>query len=1077
MRLSMTRTAGLVGILALALTLGAGAATSRLPVRHYTSADGLAQDQVLRLALDADGFLWIATAGGLSRFDGSRFANFDETEGLRGRIINDIAVGRFGTYWVATEAGLFAFRPGETAPARSLFREVPLAGVPDGDEPFRLLLTRTGTLWVGTMSRLWRVTPAGDGFAVVPVDLALDRARRSRSRVQSLAEDPGGAVWIGTHSDGIFRIGLDGRVEHCPAETPGANFVRDFLFPGDGSLWTAYFGGVAIFQSPPFPGSGRMPAPPARLYGTGEGLAIDTTGLVPLSDDRVLVATTSGISEMLRSSAGAWRVGLTLDRRTGLPGDLVSALVRDAHGSLWAGLGTSGLVKIFQSGFSTIEITDEAGGFLVDLARDREGRVVGLAAKGAKTLAVYQPDADPPGPYPVHLPASITYVGWGGGQKFLVDSAGSWWIATGSGVLRYDDRGREGPRRLTRPPDALLGVADGLPGVDAFVLSEDSHNDVWLSVAPVRDEASAISRWSRATGKVENFLASAVGSRSLAQRFLETRDGSLWIMLMNGKLLRYREGRFQAIHGASELGESGEFGDSISEILEDSMGRLWTIGREAHVCEQPAVAEPRFVRREIGTREEGLLLRCGVEDRDGRLWFGTDRGVIRLDPGTGRLRRFTVDDGLVGNSIGLCERDGSGALWFSDQTGLSRFQAQIEAPFTLAGARVREIRVAGEAIPLPANGAISTSVLTIPADRRRLAVEFFSIHQGPGPPPRFQYRLEGLDPDWSAPTTDRSVQYADLATGRYGFQVRTVDEDGTPSSAPATVPLHVLAPVWQRPWFLALVLGAGAALAYTVYRARVARMIALERIRTRIATDLHDDIGSSLSQISILSQLARRREDDGRVAAAASTGGAPDNPSECDAFDGARGDVTPAAPDALERITVLSGELIDAMSDVVWAISPRWDTVSALVHRMRRFASELFADGASELELRLPEGPDAPVDPDVRRQLYLVFKEALHNVRRHASAQRVMVELRHQSPGWILRIEEDGQGFDASRENEGHGLRSMRRRAEMLGGSLHVRSSPEGTHLEMTLPEGKSRSRWMTALSILTRARRHLSNE
>src|SRR5882672_10606418 len=110
MRLSMTRNAGMAGVFALALAfaLPAQAATARLPVRHYTSADGLAQDQVQRLAVDADGFVWVATAGGLSRFDGSRFANFGEAEGLRGHVINDIAVGRFGTYWVATEAGLFA---------------------------------------------------------------------------------------------------------------------------------------------------------------------------------------------------------------------------------------------------------------------------------------------------------------------------------------------------------------------------------------------------------------------------------------------------------------------------------------------------------------------------------------------------------------------------------------------------------------------------------------------------------------------------------------------------------------------------------------------------------------------------------------------------------------------------------------------------------------------------------------------------------------------------------------------------------------------------------------------------------
>src|SRR4029453_557365 len=220
------------------------------------------------------------------------------------------------------------------------------------------------------------------------------------------------------------------------------------------------------------------------------------------------------------------------------------------------------------------------------------------------------------------------------------------------------------------------------------------------------------------------------------------------------------------------------FGNHINEILEDSRGRLWTMGRETDVGEHPEAREPRFEQREIGGHDDRRLFRCAVEDRDGRIWFGTNQGVVALDPGTGKKRRYTVDDGLVGNSIGLCERDGSGALWFSDQNGLSRFEAPSaksakpsEPPSTLEGARLREIRVAGEAIPLPADGAVAAGALTIPPDRRRLAVEFFSIHEGPGPSPRFQYRLEGSDADWSAPTSERSGPYANLAPGPPTFPV------------------------------------------------------------------------------------------------------------------------------------------------------------------------------------------------------------------------------------------------------------------------------------------------------------------
>src|SRR5262245_2503254 len=954
MRGPKTRKADLPGgalVLALALALtptlnARGAVHARLPVRHYTSADGLAQDQVLRMTLDAEGFLWIVSAGGLSRFDGERFTVFGEADGLRGRLFNDIAVGRDQTYWVATDAGLFAFRPGEVSSGHPLFREVALDGLPENDEPYRLLASRSGALWVGTRSQLWRVESDGERDAAMRVELHPGRPPRERfrDRVQCLAEDPSGAIWIGTHTAGIYRIGPDGSVDHCPDPVPGASFVRDFQFPGDGSVWTAYLGGLAIFDRPPFQGMRSRPAP--RLFGTREGVPMDTSRLLPLDEQHVLLGTSSGINEIHRTDDGVWRIGPTLDRRSGLPGDFVSSLVRDAQGNLWVGLSTHGLVKIPPSGFSILVDAEEPGAAHVDLTTDRRGRLVTLASKGAKALTAYCPDADPPGPFNVSLPSSLNYVGWGGSQKFLVDRRGSWWIATGAGILRYDDPGLEGPRRLRRPPDAILGTREGLPGKDVFIVKEDARGDVWISVSTQLPEASSIARWSRASGRIEAFSARAVGSRALAARFVETRDGSLWITLIDGALLRYREGRFQPIRVSPE--------NDLDDWIQDSRGRLWAYGQGAYVCDDPSAAEPLFAPREVVPGEPDAHLECAVEDRDGRLWFGTPHGVLRLDPDSGERRRFTIDDGLAGNSIQLCERDGKGVLWFSDQNGLSRYEARPEPRVELARARIREIRIAGEAVPLPPNGTTSTAELTIPADRRRLAVEFFAIHHGLGPRPRFEYRLEGADTDWSAPASERSVQYAHLAPGRYRFEVRTVGEDGTSRGAPAFAPILVLAPLWQRPWFAALCLVAAAGLAYAAYRVRLARVIALERLRTRIATDLHDDIGASLSQISILSQIAHRQ-----------AGG--------------------AAPQSLERITTLSGELIDAMSDVVWAISPRWDTVSALVHRMRRFASELFADGDGALELRLPQDDDAPVDPDVRRTLYLVFKEALHNVRRHAS--------------------------------------------------------------------------------------------
>jgi len=237
----------LAAALSLALPLAAAAAPAHLPLRHYTSADGLAHDAIVRIRFDDEGFLWIATAGGVSLFDGTQFTGFGPADGLRGRTVVDLALGGDGEDWVATDAGLFFFRPGETAAPGKLFREVPLAGVPEQDHPFRLLADRRGRLWVGTLGRLWRVEHAGERVEAIPVPLTPPLA----SRVQALAEDPTGAIWVGTHSDGFYRVGADGGVDHYPVTMDGASFVRDFFFPGDGSVWTA--SSVASPSSPAHP--------------------------------------------------------------------------------------------------------------------------------------------------------------------------------------------------------------------------------------------------------------------------------------------------------------------------------------------------------------------------------------------------------------------------------------------------------------------------------------------------------------------------------------------------------------------------------------------------------------------------------------------------------------------------------------------------------------------------------------------------------------------------------------------------------------------------------------------------------
>lgn len=254
--------------------------------------------------------------------------------------------------------------------------------------------------------------------------------------------------------------------------------------------------------------------------------------------------------------------------------------------------------------------------------------------------------------------------------------------------------------------------------------------------------------------------------------------------------------------------------------------------------------------------------------------------------------------------------------------------------------------------------------------------------------------------------------------------MRAVAADGTFSDQPATVAFTILPPLWQRWWMRLLLVAFACGVLYTLYRYRLARFLEVERLRTRIATDLHDDIGSTLSQIAILSEVAGR-----------------------DLLPDGRGE-------PLSDIADLSREVVDSMSDIVWAIDPEQDRLGDVSHRMRRFASDLLTPSGIRVGFHNPGGQQDPqIGPDLGRQILLVFKESLHNVARHSACTEVQIEL-SLAGGWLeLTISDNGRGFDAERVQRGHGLVSMERRARQLGGSVRVDTCPgSGTSVRLRIP-------------------------
>jgi signal transduction histidine kinase len=384
----------------------------------------------------------------------------------------------------------------------------------------------------------------------------------------------------------------------------------------------------------------------------------------------------------------------------------------------------------------------------------------------------------------------------------------------------------------------------------------------------------------------------------------------------------------------------------------------------------------------IGTMEfnRGARLRT----RDGRLVFGGATGVVGFDPEAIRPDERRPEIALVGveaaSRAGVRRLDGRGL------EGVVLSPRERTATFTLAA----------------------------------LAFE------DPGQS-RYAYRLDGLDEGWVEAGTERRARYTGLPPGDYVFRARAANHDGTWSEAVLAVPVRVEPWMWETTWFRVLVVVLLLGLGALAYRARVARLLAVERLRLRIAGDLHDDLSSDLSGIALATDLLGRRPG-----------------------------LAAADRQRLADVHSTATSMVDALRDIVWTVDPAHDSVEAFARRVRLVADRLLDGRAHAVEVDLPDAGALPMP--LRRELLLILKEALHNAHRHAEAGRVDVRLGRDGADLVLAVEDDGVGFDPGAVAGGHGLRSLRTRAERIGGALTVDSTPgRGTRVRLAVPLPRNR--------------------
>ena len=975
---------------------------------------GLPNNSVTSILQSQDGYLWMGTLNGLARFDGIRFVLFGDTDGLPNPRITCLLEDDSGVLWIGTESGVVRYINGQFIPPTP-------DSMPGQDTIFSLVQDTLGRVWVGAMNGLFHYENG------VWTDVTVTH-NMNRQPYLRLSPGPDGSLFFQALFTPLLMI-QGNQLVSPPFEGEPAQFSSmHALAPGkEGSTW---IGGANAYAAR-LGTDGQL-----TLLDMGQTLVTDPIWeILEASNDDVWIGTASG--GLVR-----WRNGefLSLTTQEGLSHNSIRSLCEDREGNLWVGTNGGGLIRLKERRLTPAGPADGLSHeVIMSMVQTPDGRIwIGTNCGG---LNVWEEES--------FRPYSLGY---------LLDNECIWslavglesdlWIGTwGNGLMRMHEDG------ITR-----YQMEDGLPDDIVLALHLDSKEQLWIGthlggLAKFRDGIFEVIQ-----------PESGFTARSITSIF-EDPQGTLWFGTSGEGLFRYQNSTFTRI--AREQGLGSRF---VRCIYQDSKGVLWVGTTDGLSFQKP---DGTF---QTLTVAEGLVdgfISQIQEDTDANLWIGSNRGIYRLRRSD--IRAWVQDEGLRLTPLALDKSDGleslectggfhpaglrtqDGELWFSTVKGIVRIDPNdLRIDTNPPPIRIESVLLDGhpmiDLVPRQSLGSSMTPTrsvggvvrdteeLLIPFGTQILEIQFTALSLVAPERIRFRYRLSGLDPRWVESDDRRAAIYPHLPAGRYVFEVIGANHDGYWNDTPARFPFLIPSPFWQRWWFLggisvALLLGAALIARHVSLRSLRIRMLgleqehALERDRARIAQDIHDDLGAGLTQIGWLSEFGEQKRD---------------SPEQSATY--------------FRQIGLTAREIVQAMDAIVWALNPTNDTLESLASYVSRFATDYLSSCGIRCRMDIPQDlPDISLSAEARHSLFLVVKEALHNIIKHSLATEVWIRFATVDRQFLLIIEDNGTGFvEVTPEKgcfpNGNGLRNMRHRIEELGGRIVIQSHPgRGTQVHCSI--------------------------
>lgn len=982
-----------------------------LRFRHLSVADGLSQNTINCIYQDHLGYVWCGTEDGLNRYDGYQFKVYKhnplDSTSLSHSWIWDIKEDKNKNLWVATWQGLNRYDRTNGKFVRYLCSGQENNAI-NGQRPTALCTDSSGVLWVGTWGNgLKYYIPAQDRFKSFNDD------RFPSDHIRTLYVDSKGTLWVGTWNGLVsltFKKGKDHSLkvyQHQPdnQNSLSSDRITSLVKDRSGYFWIGTLGGGVNCFSPADSSFKHYVHIEKDAYSLSNN---DVSFVYEDRDNQLWLGTISGGLDRLNRESGTFtHFRYQPDNPSSISGNKIYSIMQDRSGMLWIGSDGLNLLSRKLNRFKHFRHNPHDPQTLShnkvwSFCEDWQQKLwIGTDGGG---FDQYNPQKAGFISYR-NDPKNINSLSSNNVSAILCDQSHNLWIGTrGGGLNRFNILSK----KFTRfQDDRSIPEKKGINYI--MSLCFDKHHKLWIGTF---DQGIIVYDMRRKTFK--KYERDPANSKSLSGNYISTlfRDskGVIWVGGWGGGVCRFdeKEGTFtRFIHTEGNPNSLiSNIVHSIYETKERGRRILW-VGTNSGLSYMVLGDSLAGIFRHMPSYSplSGEVIYAILNDADGNLWLSSGHGLYRLNTHTMKVKRFSPSDGLQSNEFnaGACLKRSNGQLLFGGVNGFNMFSPQeikestFKAPLRITSFKIFDRPLQVDQIQLKRNG------IRLEYWQNFFSLEFSSFDFNAPEENRYKYKMEGLDRKWIDAGSRHYASYTNLDPGKYTLKIKGSNSDGIWSNQQLLLNILIAPPFWKTWWFQLLAILILLGLLYLFYRIRLERALEIERLRVQIASDLHDDIGSALTKIAIHSEIIQNTNDKPHIYKIART------------------------------IGEVSREVIVAMSDTIWSIDARNDTIGDLLDRMKDLGVDLLTPKDIQFHfLQRGLNPDHKMAINIRQNLFLIYKEAINNIARHADARDVWVNLLNKDGRFEMKIADNGQGFDIQKAESGNGLKNMKMRAERI---------------------------------------------